>query len=305
MLARIALLVATVPILVRTATVKSVSVEGLHNQGLSHLRGTSRNCWKEIQTSPEDVICIKNNVSVMQEATENGEWERFLRFGKECATQTTIRCKHSKRCESSCPGACPCDVDLSVGLAPYQQTMFEQISSLCSQGQSRVLLLGLGGGRMSQYLLDHCSGMRLEAIEISADMISLSRAYLGLGELEKTYGQRFFVEQIDGLAAVNERAGSSVEAYDAVLVDCFSKGSMVPESCRSREFAQKVKTILRPSGMLLQNIWHYSPLDGDVKIEFEKTKTIYHDVFEAALEDLIVPMPKGYRWANILKATRM
>ena len=54
----------------------------------------------------------------------------------------------------------PCHVDLSVGLAPYQQTMFEQISSLCSQGESRVLLLGLGGGRMSQYLLDHCSGNR-------------------------------------------------------------------------------------------------------------------------------------------------
>ena len=55
------------------------------------------------------------------------------------------------------------------------QTMFEQLGARCSKESTRVLMLGLGGGELSQYLLHNCPGMRVDAVELNADVISLAR----------------------------------------------------------------------------------------------------------------------------------
>merc|ERR1719428_496665 len=111
----------------------------------------------------------------------------------------------------------------------------------------------------------------------------MARAYFGLGESETKFEGRICVEQADASSAVRERVANSGERYDAVLVDCFSGGGEVPESCRSRELAKTVKQILKPGGEMLQNIWHYSRMRQQVSAEFEATKAIYTEVFHGAL----------------------
>jgi spermidine synthase len=165
-------------------------------------------------------------------------------------------------------------------------------------------MIGLGGGELPQYLLHHCPNMQIDAVELNGDVISLARTYFGLGESETSFPGRLSIQQADALTAVRERA-SGKKSYDAVLVDCFSGGGEVPETCRSRSLAEKVKAILKPRGVLLQNIWHYSRMRQVVAQEFKDTKAIYSDVFEGLVDDLLVPMPPEIRWVDILKATKM
>lgn len=248
-------------------------------------------------------VCKRNNVSVLERVRYDGKRERSLQFGDECATESEVICKSNGACGSHCVDSCPCDVDTSVGLNAYMQTMFEQLGPRCSGEDARVLMIGLGGGELTQYLLHHCPGMHVDAVELNGDVISLARAYFGLGESERKFKGRLTIEQADALTAVGERALAG-EGYDAVLVDCFSGGGEVPESCRSRTFAEKVKAILNPAGVLLQNIWHYSKMRQQVSGEFAETKTIYRKVFDGALDDVPVPMPPKIRWVDILKATQ-
>eukprot|EP00427_Karlodinium_veneficum_P018664 CAMPEP_0169139054 /NCGR_PEP_ID=MMETSP1015-20121227/42709_1 /TAXON_ID=342587 /ORGANISM="Karlodinium micrum, Strain CCMP2283" /LENGTH=275 /DNA_ID=CAMNT_0009204623 /DNA_START=141 /DNA_END=968 /DNA_ORIENTATION=- len=255
-----------------------------------------------------NAVCTKGGVTVLEQINAEGKLQRNLRFGSECAIESAVVCKQSiitAGCSGNCDVACPCDVDDSAPLSTsYMKTMFDHLGSRCSEKPSRVLVLGLGGGELSQYLLHHCSGMHVDAVELNSDVIALARNYFGLGESEQKFTDRLNIEQADALTAVGERALTSGESYDAILVDCFAGKGEVPESCRSRDFAQKAKELLKPTGVFLQNIWHYSAQNQAVHQEFEKTKSIYHEVFDGALEDVSVPMPPRIRWVDILKATK-
>lgn len=273
------------------------------------LRGATvkRTCHLSADGHGERRLCTQNNVSVIESERDDGLRVRSLQFGDECAVESQVVCKWSQEvCDQSCNLPCPCDVDASFALSvPYMQTMFEQLGPVCLQGSSRVLLLGLGGGELSQYLLHHCSGMQVDAVELNADVISLARSYFGLSQYEHKFKGQLNIEQNDGLNAVKAhiKAGGQ-DTYDAVLVDCFVSGGEVPESCRSRELASNVKMVLKPGGSLLQNIWHFSNMKSQVAEQYLETKAIYKDVFDGLLEDFPVPMPPRIRWVDILKAQK-
>jgi len=258
---------------------------------------------KTCLSADQHEVCRQNGVSMAERKNEDGTWSRSLRFGDECATETTVVCKNPEPCRKC--GKCPCDIDAGAGLSVnYMQVMYEQLGPWCLKADSKVLMLGLGGGELVQYLLNQCPGMHIDAVELNGDVISMARTYFGVKESESTFKGRLDIEQADALVAVGERADVASESYDAVLVDCFSGGGEVPESCRSQELAQKVKDILKTGGALLQNIWHYSPKSERVHQDFLDTKSIYSNVFDGALDDLPVPMPASVRWVDILKATK-
>lgn len=205
-------------------------------------------------------------------------------------------------------GDCPCEFDAAGDLsAAYMQTMFEQLSPLCPSAattetsSSRVLMIGLGGAELPQYLLHHCPDMVIEAAEISANVINISRAYFGLAESEETFGGRIAIDHSDALAAVRSREAGE---YDAVLVDCFVGSGEVPEDCRSQQFAEGVRRLLRSGGHLLQNMWHKSPGHQHVAADFREAVVTYSQVFGRRVADLSVPMPPQVRWVDILVATK-
>jgi len=272
---------------------------GLSNNEAEHGRRVARS-----RCSFGIPLCTLNNVSVLETRTADGRSQRRMQFGDECATESTVFCKSGPACGLAC-NPCPCDFDSSAGLSVnYMKTMFQNLGAWCTRDNTHVLMIGLGGGELSQYLLHHCPGMSIDAVELSGSVISMAKAYFGLTESAAKFKGRLAIEQADALTAVAERALSSSEAYAVVLVDCFSGRGEVPESCRSRAFAEKVQAILKPGGVLLQNIWHYSRMSSAVPAEFEEAKRIYKDVFGGELEDLEVPMPPRLRWVDVLKATK-
>lgn len=268
----------------------------LFNVGLHHNK-TGDDC----ALSDYPVLCQVGKVRVLL-----GEGNsRLLQFGDECATETEVVCKGTLDRESSCQsdcGSCPCDFDADAKLsASYMRTMFGSMEKLCSSAdETRVLVVGLGGGEFSQYLLHKCPNTRVDAIELSEDVISAARSYFGLKQAEDAFGDRLNVEQADALAALQLRDEGS---YDAVVIDCFAGGGIVPESCRSREFAESVRRVLKPSGALLQNMWRMSPGHPRVSSDFKETMATYKDVFQGSVEDIRVPMPIDIDFVSMIKAS--
>jgi len=251
------------------------------------------------------LLCVHGGVHAERRTTGNTSDKRILQFGDECAAESEVNCKlpsGDDSCDGDC-GSCPCEFDASGELsAPYMRTMFSQIAPWCNaQAPSTALLIGLGGGELPQYMLHRCPNMTIEAIELNQDVIDVARLYFGLAESEKLFADRLIVQHTDAITAATQKEDNS---YDMVLVDCFAGGGMVPESCRSREFADGVVNLLRTSGVMLQNIWHFSPEQPEVAQQFLAAKQTYSAAFGAPVEDIEVPMPEEIRWVNILKAVK-
>jgi hypothetical protein len=155
------------------------------------------------------------------------------------------------------------------------------------------------------YLLNHCANMSIDAVELNGDVIDVAKRYFGLDQTEQRFPGRLSLQKADALVALEGRAFETApERYDAVLVDCFAGAGEVPESCRSRQLAEAAKRVLKPAGVLLQNIWDYSPTRSAVTEEFQTARSTYTQVFDGALEDIKVPMPPRVRWVHVLRATK-
>jgi len=253
------------------------------------------------------LLCQRNNTKVWALQSPSGQ-RRVLQFGNTCGEESSVICK-SVVCKRDKCGECACDDQstLNPTLNAYHTVMYKQVGPLChANGSSRVLFLGLGGGSLARYMLHNCPGMSIDGVEISADVISMARDYFGFGALEKQ-SARFRMEHNDAYSAVSHRAISPADkgSYDAVFVDCFQGSGVVPESCRSRSFADKIKEILKPGGLLLQNFWFYSPWVPEVADHYKKTKVNYGGAFESHFEALDVPSPPSIHWVSILKATKI
>jgi len=234
----------------------------------------------------------------------------LLRFGDECAVESRVTCRGPLQVgQGSCDGdcqACPCDFDPFVEpKSHYVSTMIQQLQPLCSAGTStKVLSIGLGGGELPLFLLNRCENMRVEAVELNPDVIEMARRFFGIGDAEKKFGDRFTVQQADALLAVEEKTSFAPDSYDAILIDCFGGSGSVPESCRSRRFAEGIKLLLKPSGLLLQNIWDYSPGHPEVATGYSSTVETYKSVFAGEVVSLTVPMPPNLQWVHVLRAAK-
>mmetsp|Transcript_58316 Transcript_58316/g.123748 ORF Transcript_58316/g.123748 Transcript_58316/m.123748 type:complete len:236 (+) Transcript_58316:341-1048(+) len=115
----------------------------------------------------------------------------------------------------------------------------------------RVLFVGLGGGALPTYLLEHCKGrsVAVETVEYDPRVIKAATDFFGF-KVDNTTNQ---VECSDGGAAVSRRAGKRI--YDSVIVDAFGADDSVPESCSDQSFANATWSMLRPGGKLIQHVW--------------------------------------------------
>jgi len=229
--------------------------------------------------------------------------QRKLKFGAENGLETLVYCKNSPYCEVTC-GACPCEFDDTRPLTmSYMQSMFDQLGQVCNASlPTRVLLIGLGGGELAQYVVHRCPNVHVEAVELNGAVIELATRYFGLGETKAATG-RISVEQDDALNAVSNRARRS-DRYDAVLVDCFAGNGVVPESCRKEAFAKNVSAVLNANGRLVQNFWHFSAGHSEVKTEFQEALATYRRVFSVVQIDPVPMPPLVPRWVDIVTARK-
>lgn len=222
-------------------------------------------------------------VKVFADTSDNTRYVSFAREGfasDDGFIESMVKCKGtlSKSCLNQIPSECvqcSCEPDLSQGpYGNYQARMLKLIVPQCmsharkpATGQEpfRVLLVGLGGGALAQYVLGQCPrGTVVEAVEYDPRMIEAATRFFGLrpqpGVLEVVQG--------DGGNIVSARAQKG-QTYNAVLVDAYEGGPHVPESCRNAAFVKSLWHILKQNGTVLHNI----------KVDYEAALPLYKSGF--------------------------
>lgn len=118
-------------------------------------------------------------------------------------------------------------------------------SLLLQPAPKRVLMVGLGGGQLSNFLFARLPGVEIDAVDIDPEVVRLARKYFELPD-DRRYRThvgdgRLFVEQ-------SERPDT-----DLLILDAF-RGTSVPYHLRTRQFHSACRARLRPGGALVANL---------------------------------------------------
>ena len=128
-------------------------------------------------------------------------------------------------------------------VVPYTRTMLGTLA-LVPQPHD-IGLVGLGGGSQAKFLHRHLRGARIEALEISGDVIALRRRFRIPDD-----DARFRVVQADAALALRERAG----AYDLLLIDAYDIGG-IPQPLSTARWYADCRDSLREGGALATNLY--------------------------------------------------
>jgi spermidine synthase len=135
----------------------------------------------------------------------------------------------------------------------FNYTKLLMTSLLMMPEPKRILIIGLGGGTMSNTLAQLYPNSQIENIEIDQAVIKVARNYFGFFENDsvKAYNQ-------DGRIYI-KRALLKKQQYDWIILDAFN-GDYIPEHLMTKEFLQEAKALLSENGILSANTFSLSEL---------------------------------------------
>lgn len=107
-----------------------------------------------------------------------------------------------------------------------------------------IAMVGLGGGRTTQYLHQYMPDAHVRVSELDPDVIELAREHFQLRE-----NDRYRVFAMDGRLFLRRQQAQ----FDVILVDAY-RGPFVPFHLLTREFYELAKTRLAPGGVVAQNV---------------------------------------------------
>ena len=122
---------------------------------------------------------------------------------------------------------------------PYVRMTFAGL--LLNTSPARTLMIGLGGGTISNVLTDLYPQMVLDLVEVDPAVVNVARDYFDFRESSKTN-----VHTIDG-RVFTKRAVLRGIKYDLIILDAFT-GEYIPEHLMTADFLQEVKALLSPGG---------------------------------------------------------
>lgn len=145
----------------------------------------------------------------------------------------------------------------------YTKLLFSAL--LLNKQPADILIIGLGGGTMSNTLHQLFPESNITNIEIDPAMIKVARMYFDFIENNKvkTLAQdgRLFIK----------RAGLKQLTYDWIILDAFN-GDYIPEHLLTQDFLFEAKALLKPDGILTSNTFAGSRL-------YDYESATYHSVF--------------------------
>lgn len=146
----------------------------------------------------------------------------------------------------------------------YTKLLFSSLLVMDKAPKS-ILIIGLGGGTMSNTLHQLYPEARIENVEIDPAVIKVARKYFGFFENDivtsKVQDGRIYIK----------RAGIKKQQFDWIILDAFN-GDYIPEHLLTREFLQEAKNLLSPKGVLSANTFSISEL-------YAHESATYYDVF--------------------------
>jgi spermidine synthase len=140
--------------------------------------------------------------------------------------------------ESRVDRAYPASLDLD-----YTRTMMAGF--LLQPRPTRLLMLGLGGGGMSNYLRGRIPGLEIDAVDIDPEVVRLAQTYFDVPKDDPRYrchveDARLFVER-------------ATTQWDMIMLDAF-RGVFVPFHLKTQEFYRAVLARLSPRGVVVANL---------------------------------------------------
>lgn len=147
----------------------------------------------------------------------------------------------------------------------YTKLLFSSL--LLNSEPERILIIGLGGGTMSNTLHTLYPEAVIQNVEIDPAVIKVARKYFDFFESEtitsKVQDGRIFVK----------RAALKQQKYDWIILDAFN-GDYIPEHLLTVEFLQETKKLLSEKGVLSANTFSVSDL---YKHESATYKAVFGD----------------------------
>ncbi|KAG5850025.1 hypothetical protein ANANG_G00077890 [Anguilla anguilla] len=117
-----------------------------------------------------------------------------------------------------------------------------------------VLLVGLGGGGLPQFVRDFVPAASVEVVELDPTILEVAQNWFGFqpdDRLKVTLG--------DGLEHINKLESQGGHFYDVIMFDVDSKDATVGMSCPppafvEKDFLEKVRNLLTPRGVFMLNL---------------------------------------------------
>ena len=154
----------------------------------------------------------------------------------------------------------------------FNYTKLLMTSLLFNDEPKRILIVGLGGGTMSNILGQLYPQSKIDNIEIDPAVIKVARNYFGFLENDRvtTYTQdgRIFIK----------RALLKKQTYDWIILDAFN-GDYIPEHLMTKEFLQEAKNLLSENGILSSNTFSLSELYAHESATY---KAVFGDFYQAS-----------------------
>jgi len=147
----------------------------------------------------------------------------------------------------------------------FNYTKLTFASLLMIDDPKNVLIIGLGGGTLSNVIHELYPDAIIENAEIDPAVIKVARDYFAFVENDKVTSKvqdgRIFIK----------RAAIKKQQYDWVILDAFN-GDYIPEHLLTKEFFEEIKSVLSPNGIVAANTFSSSKL-------YQHESATYHAVF--------------------------
>ena len=172
---------------------------------------------------------------------------------------------------------------------PYARAMVSGLA-LCPEPK-RVLVVGLGGGTIPNFLHKHYPQTRIDVVDIDPVVVEVAKQFFGFREdaTLKAHIQ-------DGRQFIEER----LNAYDIIFLDAFDSEN-IPYHLATREFLEAVRRAITTQGVVLGNVW-----SRDLNPLYDSMVRTYQEVFDelyildvrAAGNKILIALPRRLRVAR-------
>jgi spermidine synthase len=179
-----------------------------------------------VQGRADDVIYRTKSEFNTIVVTEDSDGVRTLRFADYGARQSVVKLGD------------PDYIEL-----PYAKAM--QVGLAAAEDPKRVLIVGLGGGTIPQFLRQHFPELLIDVVELDPAVLRVARTYFGFQMDDR---MRAFVA--DGRRFIEQ----SEPVYDVIYLDAYSADS-VPYALTTRQFLEATRKALKPGGVVVGNVW--------------------------------------------------
>lgn len=112
-----------------------------------------------------------------------------------------------------------------------------------------VLMIGLGGGSLAKFLLQHFDSVKIQVVEYRRGVVKIARSHFVL-----PLDTRLKIKIGDGGHYIRQKSLANSELYDTIMIDAFDHAGM-SDSIGGEAFFDGCKTLLKRDGVLIINLW--------------------------------------------------